>query len=84
MYFMLKSYCSNMHSCRVRIRTDNSTVVGYITNTGGTKSIQCHDMAMGIWKFAIERSLWLSAEHLPGSDCVLADSASLVFHTDTE
>ena len=41
-------------------------------------------MAMGIWMFAIEIFLWLSAEYLPGSDNVLADSVSRVSHDDAE
>ena len=51
---------------------------------GGTKSIQFHDMDMGNWMFVIERSSWFPTEHLFGSDNVLVDSASSVFHDDTE
>ena len=82
--FMLKSVCAGMHSSHIRIRADNSAAVGYINNMGGTKSVQCHEVAMEIRMFVIERALWFSAEHVPGSDNILADSASLIFHDDSE
>lgn len=83
-FFALKSQCRHYTFEHIRIRSDSTTAVVYINNMGGTKSFGCNKIAKEIWEFAIERSLWISAEHLPGSKNVLADKASRIFHDDTE
>ena len=51
---------------------------------GGTKSRICNLIANEIWTWSIDRNIWLSAEHLPGSKNVLADEQSRVFDDTTE
>ena len=68
----------------IRIKSDNSTAVSYVNSLGGVKSMQCHVFARDIWLWAIDGSNHLSAEHLPGSENVLADKASRVFDNNTE
>ena len=65
-------------------RIDNVTAVTYINNMGGTKSRICNLIANEIWTWSIDRSIWLSAEHLPGSRNVLADEQSCVLDDTTE
>ena len=50
----------------------------------GVKSLQCHAVVKEIWCWVIERSIHLSAEHLPGSENILADKASRIFDENTE
>ena len=60
------------------------TAVTYINNMGGTKSCICNLIANEIWNWSIDRNIWLSAEHLPGSKNVLADEQSRAFDDTTE
>lgn len=83
-YFGLKSYFSQLTDCHIRIRSDNTTAVTYVNNYGGVKSMKCHALAKQIWNWALNRSIHLSAEHLPGSENILADKASRIFDANTE
>lgn len=63
---------------------------------GGVKSEQCNSLAKLIWKWCINRSIWLSASHIPGinneadfesrnfKDNVEWKLSSRIFHTITE
>lgn len=35
-------------------------------------------------EWCIERNIWISAKHLPGSENTVADRESRIFHDDTE
>ena len=50
---------------------------------GDAKSIECHKIAKNIWDWVINRSIHLSAKHIPGSKNVLADKGSKVFNENT-
>lgn len=82
--FGLSCFLSHLKSTHIRIRTDNSTAVAYINNLGGVKSLKCHSVAKAIWIWALNRDIHLSAEHLPGSENDLADTASRIFDENTE
>jgi len=83
-YFGLLSFCSEISDVHIRIRSDNITAVTYINNLGGVRSIKCHKLTKQIWSWAINNNIHLSAEHLPGSENVLADTASRIFDENTE
>ena len=51
---------------------------------GGIKSADCNNIARQIWLWCIEREIWLSSCHIPGSMNMEADSESRVFSTSTE
>lgn len=80
----LKSFFSKTEQKHIRIRCDNITAISYVNHKGGVKSIQCHEVARNIWEWAISLHNDLSAEHIPGSENVLADKASRVFDIYTE
>ena len=80
----LKSLCNNLRHKHIRIQSDNTTAVAYINAMGGIKSADCNNMAWQIWLWCIEREIWLSACHIPGSMNMEADSESRVFSTSTE
>ena len=82
--FGLKSLCSQFRNVHIRLRADNTTAVAYINNMGGIKSVDCDRCAREIWLWCFDRDIWISAEHLPGSENVLADRESRVFHDETE
>lgn len=78
----LQSFCREMSSKHIRIRSDNTVTVVCINKQGSTK-VLLNDMTREIWSFAMERSLWLSAEHVVGRDNI-ADEESRKNDTDTE
>ena len=80
----LESLCSNLRQRHIEVQSDNTTAVAYINAIGGIKSADCKNMARQIWLWCIEREIWLSACHIPGSTKVVADSESRVFNTSTE
>ena len=51
---------------------------------GGIKSAECNDMAQNIWLWCMEREIWLSACHIPGSTNMEADTESRQFNSSTE
>ena len=53
--------------------------MSYVNNLRGTRSVNCHKVAKEIWKWALERSIYLSVEFLPGvcntaADAIVGDS----------
>ena len=82
--FGLKSLCSKIYDSHIRVKCDNTTAVAYVNNMGGMKSLPCNEYAKEIWQWCIDRRNWVSVEHLPGVDNVIADKESRVFHDNTE
>ena len=54
---------SNIH---VKVLCDNTTAVHTINNMATSHSLACDKVVKQIWQFAISKSLWISATHLPG------------------
>ena len=82
-WLALKSICRDIRNRHVLIRCDNSCSISYLTAMGGVKSTQCNSLAKQIWFWCIERDLWLSATHVPGSENE-ADESSRKFNDSTE
>ena len=72
----LQSLCSVINRKHILVQSDNTTTVSYINAMGGIKSIPCNDMATIIWEWCIQRNIWLSATHIPGSYNIQADKES--------
>ena len=64
----LKIFCKSSENIHVQIKSDNSGTVSYLNRMGGVGSEQCNELAKQIWTWCIERSIWLSASHIPGTD----------------
>ena len=82
--FGLKSLCHNLHNTHIQLQIDNTTAVCYLQNFGGCRSQPCNDIARSIWLWCIEKQLWITASHLPGSENIAADSKSRIFDDTTE
>ena len=83
-FFALQTFCQDLRDQHVRVMIGNTTAVTYINNMGGSHSAICNSIAREIWSWCIDRNLWLSAAHLPGTSNVAADKASRVFCDQTE
>ena len=83
-FFGLKAFCKNEHGIHVQIYSDNSTTVNYINAMGGTHSRECNTIAKDIWQWCIDKQIWLTAAHIPGTKNVEADRESRVFSDNKE
>ena len=63
----IKAFCKSVRDIHVLIKSDNSCAVAYINNMGGIKSEECNSLAKSIWLWCMDRNIWLSATHIPGS-----------------
>jgi ribonuclease HI len=68
----------------IRVMSDNTTCISYINKMGGSKSPECNNIAVEIWKQAKSQNYWISAAHIPGIHNKVADKASRVFSDATE
>ena len=78
-FFALKSFAVDENNMHVQLQIDNTTAVSYVNNMGGTQSSQLNALALELWEWAIERSIWLSAVHIPGKENTGADRESRNF-----
>ncbi|XP_068738595.1 uncharacterized protein [Montipora capricornis] len=83
-FFGLKAFCKNEHGIHVQLYPDNSTTVNYINAMGGTHSRECNTIAKDIWQWCIDKQIWLTAAHIPGTKNVEADRESRVFSDNKE
>ena len=51
---------------------------------GGTISDNCNNLAQDIWKFCLKEKVWISAEHIRGSENYMADFLSRSFNGNTQ
>lgn len=81
----MKSFYKNVSDKHVGIKTDSSTAVAYINNMGGMQSSKLDDLAITIWSwYGKERSIFLTAVHVPGVENTGADYKSRIFNDSHE
>ena len=68
----------------IRVMMDNNTAVAYINNLGAIRSDLCDDIDFGVWQWAAQQQIWVSAAHIPGSGNVVADKNSRIFEWSSE
>ena len=84
-HFAIKSYYKKWAGAKhLRIRSDNTTAIAYFNSMGGTISDNYNNLAKGIWKFCIKEKVWISVEHISGSENYIADFMSRSFNDNTE
>ena len=75
-FFLLKSFFRQTYNCSILIHTDNTTVIAYINNQGGSCSARLCHLALDIWNFCIQRNIMIQAIHIPGVENIEADKLS--------
>ena len=68
----------------VHLRIDNTTAVAYINKRGGTHSPALTAQALEFWAVALTAGVSLTAQHIPGIQNVVADTASRQIETRTK
>ena len=56
----------------------NSTAVAHVNNKGGTRSLQLVDLTLELWEWCLQKSILITAQHLPGKRNNVADRKSRV------
>jgi len=64
--FGLRSLMPHVTGKYIKVLSDNTTAVGCINNMGSCKSINCNQVTLDIWNWAISQNNWLIASHIPG------------------
>ena len=80
--FAFQCFFKSTYSCDIMIFSDNSTVVSYIKNQGGSASTHLCDLALDLWDFCKSRSIRISASHVAGVSNTRADRLSRMADTD--
>lgn len=60
----------------VKILTDNTFAVTRLRNIGGSRSMDCNEIANRIWVWCKNKAVWLTIAHIPGKLNVEADVES--------
>ena len=60
----------------VLLQLDNATAVAYINNLGGTVLSQLMELVKEIWQWALNKDIFLKAQHIPGVSNTVADAES--------
>ena len=82
-FLALQSFCGAVQDKHIRIQIDNVVAVSYINHMGGRKC-ELNELTKNMWEWCINRGLWLSAVHLPGSENIQADRLSRKLNDDLE
>ena len=77
--FAVKSFTKDRLCVHVRLRMDNTSAVAYVNRLGGTHSLVLANLALALWEWALNRNIFLSAEHLSGRLNATADWQSRHF-----
>lgn len=72
-FLALKTFASTTQSQAILLRIDNVTAIAFLNRMGGTHSMQLSELAVQIWRWCLERNIFIHAEHLPGRENVRAD-----------
>jgi len=75
-FLALRAFSQTLTGHVVQVATDNTTVVAYINKQGGTKSWDLCALLWLIMVYCRQRTISLSARHIPGCINVLADQLS--------
>ena len=72
----IQTFMKGIEHQHILVRTDNVTAKAYINHVGGTHSPILNLIASAIWKWCLDRHLYLTAEYLPGVENLVADKES--------
>ena len=61
-----KTFAKSKTAISILLRIDNTTVVAYINNLGGTVSRELVMLTRDLWMWCLERNIHIAAVHLPG------------------
>ena len=72
-FLALKTFARDCHSVAILLRIDNVTAIAFVNKMGGPHSTPLSNLAVEMWKWCCNRTIFVHAEHLPGKENVRAD-----------
>lgn len=80
----IKSFCSNFFGKQILLGIDNLTALSYINKMGeGIKHDNLNSISKQIWKWCMERQIWLFAKYVASKDNP-ADEGSCLNNVNTD
>ena len=79
-----KTFLKHHSNITVCLRMDNITAVAHINNKGGTRSPQLINLTLELWQWCLQKSILITAQHLPGKLNKVADRESREFYDSSE
>ncbi|MCG7875172.1 MAG: reverse transcriptase domain-containing protein [Candidatus Thiodiazotropha endolucinida] len=83
-FYALQSFYAHSANTHLQFQSDNVSAVAYINNMGGMNSVDMDKLAGNIWKWCLDRNIFISASHLSGVENFCADFLSRSFSDSTE
>ena len=83
-WLSLQCFESELLDKHVRIRLDNTSALAAINNMGTNHSVELNRLANEMWKWCVQRNIWISAAFIPGVLNVDADFESRHVNLDAE
>ena len=74
----LATKASDRSNITVCLRMDNTSAVAHVNNKGGTRSPQLVNLTLELCKWCLQKSILITAQHLPGKLNNAADRESRV------
>ena len=68
--FALKSFLKNKCDINLLLLMDNTSAISYINKMGGSTSLVLSSLAFDLWQWCLERSITVTAQHLPVPGCL--------------
>ena len=83
-FLVTKAFLKDQSNITVCLRMDNTTAVAHINNKGGTRSPQLVNLTLELWQWCLQKSILITAQHLPGKLNNVADRESREFYDSSE
>ena len=83
-YLAIKAFLKDRTNIVVCLRMDNTTAVAHVNNKGGTRSPQLVSLTLELWQWCVQKSILITAQHLPGKLNSAADRESREFYDSSE
>ena len=80
----IQSLYNNVTNCHIKVFSDNISAVAYINDIGGMLSLDLDNLAIKIWNWCLNKSIFLSACYVKGSENIKADYYSRHFSDNKE
>jgi len=75
-FLAVQCFGKEQFNITIQLKLDNITAVSYINKMGGTHSQALCRLSIALWDWSLQRNIFLTAEHLPGEQNVIADQES--------
>jgi len=83
-YLAVKAFLKDRANIVVCLLMDNTTAIAHVNNKGGTRSPQLVSLTLKLWQWCLQKSILITAQHLPGKLNSVADRESREFYDSSE